>query len=66
MVEEVNDMSMTVKFYIYNMSDCVVSGIQCRVEGESCISDTAQTQMACETLRFYRSIDEVVFKIHRL
>ena len=31
-------MSMTVKLCIYNVSDdCVVSDIQCRVEGESCI-----------------------------
>ena len=43
---------------IYNMSDRVVSAYSI-----VCTSDTTQTRMACETLEFYRSICEVIFKI---
>ena len=41
--------------------------IQTRAKGESCMSDTTQTQMlqmTCETLKFYRSICEVILGIH--
>ena len=43
---------------IYNMSDRVVSAYSI-----VCTSDTTQTRMARETLQFYRSICEVIFKI---
>ena len=43
-------------------SDPVVSDIETRDEGESCISNTTRTrmlQMACETPQLYTSIREV-------
>ena len=50
-----------------NMSDRDVSDIRTRVEGEGSIPDTTRTrmlQMSGETVRFYRSIGEVILRMH--